>query len=77
VIPPNTAATNPIRADGEQLIGGAPADWVQALMANAPVDPASVAQLVALGFPETSVRRALALSQGNIDLAASFLLENR
>ena len=48
-----------------------------AAAAQAPVNPAAVAQLVAMGFPEARVRTTLALAGGNVDVAAQMLLDAR
>jgi hypothetical protein len=46
--------------------------------ANAmPADPAAVQQLVGMGFSDAAVRRALAMTAGNVDAAANVLLEGR
>ena len=48
-----------------------------ATAAQAPVNPAAVAQLVGMGFPEARVRATLALAGGNVDLSAQMLLDGR
>ena len=42
-----------------------------------PADPAAVQQLVGMGFSDAAVRRALAMTAGNVDAAANVLLEGR